>query len=98
MSDELNATIDVGNVLAPYNLCSKEEKAERRRTAVRLALIMKYKRQDNSKQNNEKLMSVEEIVLLIGVPRSNLFRWLGMEEVDPGSGMVGYKTGPKKKH
>ena len=39
---------------------------------------------------------VDKISKNFGVPRSDLFRWLKMEENDHGAGMVGYKMGPSK--
>jgi hypothetical protein len=91
MSKELATPFDTSQIGQPYHLCTAEEKSERRKTAVRLAILMKLKKESNEKQE----LTVDTIAKIVGVPRSDLFRWIKMEADDPGAGMVGYKMGPK---
>ncbi len=94
MSKELATPIYTSQIGKPYNQCNSEEKFERRKTAVRLAILMIMRlKKDN---NEEQEFTVDKILKIVGVPRSDLFRWLKMEENDHSAGMVGYKMGPSK--
>ena len=77
----------------PYNECDDSEKALRRRLAIRLKLL----EEERVKKGEKRILSDENIYKdIVGVPKSDFYRWFKQEKNEKGSGFSGYKRGPKQ--
>jgi len=79
----------------PYHKCDKNEKKIRRFIAIRL----KIREEERFSMGKPKIFS--DIIIykyIANVPRSNFYRWYRQEKNDHGSGISGYKRGPKQKY
>ncbi len=77
----------------PYNECDDSEKALRRRLAIRLKLL----EEERVKKGEKRILSDENIYKdIVGVPKSDFYRWFKQEKNEKGSGFSGYKRGQKQ--
>lgn len=91
---EITREYDTSQFLLPYEACSKEEKYMRRYAAI----MIKFSMESSSKKGIKINLSDENIYKdLLNVPRSSFYRWCKQEKNEAGSGISGYKRGPKQR-
>lgn len=91
---ELAYKVDYSQFKLPYYKCNAEEKLIRRNFAMRLKII----EEERIKNGQTKKFSDRDIYKNIAnVPRTSFYNWYRQEKENNGSGMSGYKRGPKQR-